>query len=182
MTDPDAAKDDDQPPPQPPRPAQQPAQPSSTPLNQLEADELYARQLAEHYENVGAYEARTANRGPGQAPGRQQQQGMHPQQDQDREHSFMDDELPVIKEHLRKGFVETQSKFNEWFTTMKKKIDGDVDDPSYHDDGPRPEHGRMGRRQGESARRSHDYDRYDADPQLLTDDFAGMKLHADGSK
>lgn len=184
MTDPDAAKNDDseQPPPHPPRPSQQQLPLSSTPMSQLEADELYARQLAEHYENVGAYEARTANRTTTQGYNQRHHHEMRSQnQDYDREHNFFDDELPVIKENLRKGFLETQNKFNEWFTTVKKRIDGDMDDPDYHDDGPRPGHGRVGRRPGELSRRSNDYDRYDADPQLLTDDFAGMKFHSDGT-
>ncbi len=40
----------------------------------------------------------------------------------------------------------------------------------------------MGRPTRDQTRRSADYDRYDADPELLSDDFAGMKFHADGSK
>ncbi|KAJ2898726.1 hypothetical protein MKZ38_003678 [Zalerion maritima] len=182
MTDPDAVKDDDdqQPPPQPPRPTQQRTPTSSTAMTQMEADEQYARQLAEHYENISSYEARTSNRTPGHGYGPPPQRGVRPQDD-DREHSFIDDELPIIKENLRKGFIETQTKFNEWFTTMKKKMDGDEDDLDYHDDGPRPGHGRPGRRQAEPNRRSNDYDTYDADPQLLTDDFAGMKFKSDGT-
>ena len=183
MTDPDAAQEyEEQPPQQPPRPAQQPLGASANPMTQLEADELYARQLAEHYENVGAYEERTANRGQEDGYGRPQPQGTGTQQEYGKDHSFFDDELPVIKENLRKGFRETQTMFNDWFNNMKKRIDGDIEDPNYHDDGPRPGHGRMGRRPGEPRRRSNDYDRYDADPQLLADDFAGMKFHNDGSK
>jgi hypothetical protein len=100
----------------------------------------------------------------------------------DREHSFIDDELPVITENIRKGFLETQTKVNSWFTNLKKKIDGEYDSdedetqPSKHQP-----HGGLGRRSGEGSRQSTDYHRYDADPQVLSDDFTGMRLNADGS-
>ncbi|KAL7623982.1 ubiquitin-binding protein cue5 [Parahypoxylon ruwenzoriense] len=179
MSDPDAVQNepirDPAPPPQPPRPTG-----ARSPMSQMEADELYARQLAQHYDSVGAYEARTMNRSPG---GQYQRQatGLKPNEMYDREHSFIDDDLPVIKENLRKGFLETQTKVNTWFTNLKKKIDGEYDEnedetqPSKHQ-----RHGGMGRRSGEGYRRSADYNRYDADPQVLSDDFAGMTLHPDG--
>ncbi|KAI1438651.1 hypothetical protein GGR50DRAFT_639037 [Xylaria sp. CBS 124048] len=177
MSDPDAVQNDSQleptPPPKPPRPTNPAA------LSQLEADELYARQLADHYDNVGAYEARTMNRSPG-GP-RRRATGLRPNDMDDREHSFVDDDLPVITENIRKGFLETQTKVNSWFTNLKKKIDGEYDSdedesqPSKH----RP-HGGLGRRSGESSRHSADYHRYDADPQVLGDDFAGMRLNPDG--
>ncbi|KAI0974802.1 hypothetical protein F4678DRAFT_470149 [Xylaria arbuscula] len=179
MSDPDAVQNDPPreaaPPPKPPRPTNRPA------LTQLEADELYARQLAEHYDNVGAYEARTTNRGPGDQY-RRQVTGLKPNEMYDREHNFIDDDLPVITENIRKGFVETQTKVNSWFTTLKKKIDGeynsdeDESQPSKH----RP-HGGQGRRSGEGSRQSTDYHRYDADPQVLSDDFEGIRLNPDGS-
>lgn len=179
MSDPDAVQNDTArdpaPPPKPPRPT------NRAPLSQLEADELYARQLAEHYDNVGAYEERTTNRGPtGQY--RRQATGLKPNEMYDREPNFIDDELPVITENIRKGFLETQTKVNTWFTNLKKKIDGEYDEdedetqPSKH----RP-HGGPGRRSGEGSRQSTDYHRYDADPQVLSDDFAGMRLNPDGS-
>lgn len=182
MTDPDAVQND-APPPPPPRPVAEPAGPTSTAQSQLEADEEYARRLAEHYENVGAYEARTANnmhQGPGVPRGRQQT-GLGPNDQYDeREHSFLDDDLPVIKESLRKGFVETQTKVNTWFTQLKKKIDEQFDE----DDERRGQGSSsfMGRPTRDQARRSNDYDRYDADPELLSDDFAGMKFNSDGSE
>jgi hypothetical protein len=180
MTDPDAVQND-MPPPPPPRPVAEPVGPTSTAQSQLEADEEYARRLAEHYENVGAYEARTANnmhRGP---RGRQQT-GLGPNnnnQYDEREHSFLDDDLPVIKESLRKGFVETQSKVNTWFTQLKKKLDEQFDE----DDERRAQGSSsfMGRPTRDQTRRSNDYDRYDADPELLSDDFAGMKFNSDGT-
>lgn len=50
MTDPDAAKQEPPPPAMPPRPARTPA--STQQQSQLEADEMYARQLAEHYNST----------------------------------------------------------------------------------------------------------------------------------
>ncbi|ODA82543.1 hypothetical protein RJ55_01050 [Drechmeria coniospora] len=167
MTDPDAVKDEpeDTPPPQPRRPQ------GHTPMTQVEADELYARQLAEHYDNVGAYEARTSSRS------RYASQPRRRSDDDEREHSFLDDDLPVIRENLRKGFVETQSKVNGWITNLRKKIEENFDESEE----PVQGQGQPFRRQPEPSRRSGDYERYDADPQVLTDDFAGMKFSADGT-
>ncbi|KAF4952528.1 hypothetical protein FSARC_12616 [Fusarium sarcochroum] len=142
----------------------------------MEADELYARQLAEHYDNVGAYESRTANRGGPDGRQRQGQQGQDEWGD-DREHSFIDDDLPVIRENLRKGFFETQKQVNGWITNLKKKIEENFDESEEQTQ----RQGEPFRRPGESSRRSGDYDRYDADPQVLSDDFAGMKFSSDGT-
>ncbi|TQN75153.1 CUE domain-containing protein 5 [Colletotrichum shisoi] len=181
MTDPDAAQNetsDEQPPPQPPRPQ------GGAQLSQLEADELYARQLAEHFDNVGSYEARTSNRSPGGRV-RRQQTGLEPRPNaEDRESNFFEDELPVIQEKLRKGFIETQGKVNNWITTMKKRFDEEFadEDENSQRPGQAQAQGQYGaRRPGESSRRSRDYERYDADPQVLSDDFAGMKFAADGT-
>lgn len=184
MTDPDAAKneseEDEVPPPQPPRPHQR-AQ-----MSQVEADELYARQLAEHYDNVGAYESRTSNRNNGQRPRQHDSGGRGGQQrtwdEDEREHSFLDDDLPVIRENLRKGFVETQTKVNGWIDFMKKKIEENFDETDEPAQRQGQAHGEPFRRSGEASRRSGDYERYDADPEVLTDDFAGMKFSADGSR
>ena len=194
MTDPDAVQDDDVPPPPPPRPAaQQRGGPTSTDRSQLEADEIYARQLAEHFESTAAYEARTANRGtpgastsargPHMPPRPRQETGLKPNElYDDREHSFIDDDLPVIKESLRKGFIETQSKVNSWFTTIKKKIDETFDEDEDQRRQNEPSNAFIGRPTRNQQRRSADYDRYDADPTILSDDFAGMKFNNDGSK
>ncbi len=53
MSDPDAIQQEPTPPPQPPRPAQRAA--NTTAQSQLEADEQYARQLAEHYNGQAGY-------------------------------------------------------------------------------------------------------------------------------
>lgn len=172
MTDPDAVRNEpqDDPPPQPPRPQ------GRAQMSQLEADELYARQLAEHYDNVGAYESRTSNRNANNQRPRQGHQGWN---EDDREHSFIDDDLPIIRENLRKGFLDTQVKVNSWITNIKKKIEENFDES---DENAQQRQGEPFRRPGESSRRSGDYERYDADPEVLSDDFAGMKFSADGSK
>ena len=80
MSDPDAAEPP--PPPQPPRPQRAPTVPTSTEESQLEADERYARQLAEHYNGALAYgdgprsgssDRRTQQRGPPRQGGRYDQ-------------------------------------------------------------------------------------------------------------
>ncbi|KAK3387059.1 hypothetical protein B0H63DRAFT_469027 [Podospora didyma] len=182
MTDPEAAAQlDEQAPPPPPRPVVEPAGPTSTAQAQLEADERYARQLAEHFDNVGQYEARTANNMRTGAPrARQQQPPPRRSDENDREHSFLDDDLPVIKEGLRKGFVETQTKFNTWFTTLKKKIDETFDEQDEQRQG-QGSSSFIGRPTRDQSRRSAEYDRYDADPELLSDDFAGMQFNNDGT-
>ena len=207
MSDPDSQKEPT-PPPQPPRPVQQPLGTTSTAQSQLQADEQYARQLAEHYSGAGAYGAapRSGSRGRRDPPlpRRKQETGLKPNElYDDREHSFLDgtsmlpesdvhvpnvnrttDDLPVIRENIRKGFLETQSTVNKWVTSLKKKIDGE-DDEDYPPQPPRPAQGYNAgppqqsygiRRSGELGRRSGDRDRYDADPQLIGDDFATLQL------
>lgn len=167
MTDPDAVKNEPEeaPPAQPPRPQGQ------APISQVEADELYARQLAQHYDNVGAYEARTSSLNRDGRPRRIDDED-------DRDHSFLDDDLPVIRENLRKGFLDTQTKVNGWIAGIRKKLEDSFDETEE----TTQREGQPFRRQGEPSRRSGDYDRYDADPQVLSDDFAGMRFSSDGRK
>jgi hypothetical protein len=178
MSDPDAVREPT-PPPQPPRPIA--PRVGSTPLSQLEADEQYARQLAEHYGGYGEDRPRTTSRGSGGQP-RRQQTGLQPNELNEDNRTFFDDDLPIIKENLKKGFLETQSKFNGWITNLRKKIDGeDEDSPQqgYNASGSSNQY--RGRRSGD-GRQSGDYSRYDADPQVLSDDFAGIQLNPDGSE
>jgi hypothetical protein len=147
----------------------------------LEADELYARQLAEHFDSS---QSRSRTRGnPQRRPG-----SFH----EEDEYSFIDDDLPVIKENLRKGFIETQSKVNGWFNNLKKRIDGD-DLSDIHAEQQRQEqgynqgyqnqsYGPSSRRADNTGRRSGDSGRYDADPQVLSDDFTGIQLNDDTSE
>jgi hypothetical protein len=176
MSDPDAVREPT-PPPQPPRPQAQRV--GSTPQSQLEADEQYARQLAEHYGGGwGSGGPRDTSRG---AQPRRQQTGLRPNENyQENERSFIDDDLPVIRDNLKKGFLETQSKVNGWITNLKKRIDGeDVDEPQQ---GYTPGSSNQYRqRRSGDGRQSGDYGRYDADPEVLSDDFAGIQMNADGT-
>lgn len=181
MTDPEAAAEAatiaEQAPPQPPRPVR-----AGPELTQLEADELYARQLAEHFDSSQNHNRNRGNaqRGQNQRPGSSHE---------DDEYSFIDDDLPVIKENLRKGFIETQSKVNGWFTNLKKRIDGD-DLSDIHAEQQRQEQGynqgyqnqQYNSRRSPTGRRSGDSGRYDADPQVLSDDFTGIQLNDDTSE
>lgn len=185
MSDPDAVREAS-PPPQPPRPVVAPRT-GSTPQSQLEADEQYARQLAEHYS--GDYGPRTSSRNQGAQ--REPRDNRHPygkpnDDPYGENHSFLDDELPVIKENIRKGFLETQSTVNGWIKTLKKRIDGEeVDDDHVKTQqayGSASGSQQYRSRRSNDGRRSGDYNRYDADPQVLSDDFAGIQLNNDGSK
>ncbi|KAL9001157.1 MAG: hypothetical protein Q9169_000340 [Polycauliona sp. 2 TL-2023] len=93
-------------------------------------------------------------------------------------------DLPVIRDNIRKGFLETQAKVNSWVTNFKRKIDGEDEDEfrastpqavqGYNTAPNRPPP--FGRRSGDFVRRSAEHDRYDADPQLLGDDFTSLHL------
>ena len=173
MSDPSAAAE--VPPPQPPRPTAN--RMGSTPQSQLDADEEYARQLAQHYDSrpgSGQY-ARSGNRGQTSRPQTQRPAGREP--------NFLEDELPVYAENIKQTFLETQSTVNGWLTQLKNKIDG-VDDHQTPEQ-RRPQAGREqfpGPRRSGDTRRSGDYSRYDADPHVLGDDFAGIQLNEDGSE
>ncbi|KAL8898606.1 MAG: hypothetical protein Q9192_001998 [Flavoplaca navasiana] len=182
MSDPGAQTDEVAPPPQPPR---RPAVPTSTEQSQLAADEQYARQLAEHYENSAAYGGGSRGRSNPPIPGpRRVNSRQYAEPEDERERSFIDDDLPVIRDNIKKGFLETQARVNSWVTNFKKKIDGEEDDDfggspppaasGYNAAATRPPP--FGRRSGENTRRSADHDRYDADPQVLGDDFTNLHL------
>ena len=98
MSDPGAAQEP-APPPQPPRPVQSPRPPGTgrATQSQLEADELYARQLAEHYNGSTGYNtnqrsASYGSRGQEPHPARPKKEtGLRPNElYDDREHSFLD--------------------------------------------------------------------------------------------
>lgn len=91
------------------------------------------------------------------------------------------DDLPVIRDNIRKGFLETQSKVNSWVQGFKKRLDGDEEEEEPPSDGHLQSHGEAqtygrARRSGDSTRRSGDRERYDADPQVLGDDFSALEL------
>ncbi|RMZ86153.1 hypothetical protein DV737_g200, partial [Chaetothyriales sp. CBS 132003] len=165
----------------PPRPKQRTTQPQS----QLDADELYARQLQQHYANTDQGQQRRGSDRfnsnlPGSRPGRP---GANPNPDDVPWRSFIDDDLPEIRDNIKKGFIETQSTINKWITNFKKRIDGEDDDVDFASHPAQPAQGynsnnnqSFGRRSSESARRSADLQRYDADPQLIDDDFSKLEL------
>jgi len=189
MSDPNFKAEDAQaPPPQPPRPSQ--------PRSQLEQDEIYARQLAEHYQTQSARTHTQAQGGyrPHGDQRRQQQPAQRPGEP-DREHSFFDDDLPEIRKNIEQGFKETQKTVTGWITNFTKKLDGEPDDydqygnPVTH---PRPGQSSLQQRQNfgpsqsdqlhgirksTEARRSADHNRYDADNRVLGDDFAQLQMH-----
>ncbi|EKV12674.1 hypothetical protein PDIG_42750 [Penicillium digitatum PHI26] len=168
MTDP-KAQEEMTPPPKPPRPTQQ----STASQRQLEADEMYARQLSEHY---NATSRRAPPPGWESDPRYQRPRGSEDSDEREREYSFFDDDLPLIRENLRKGFLETQSKVNSWVTNLKKRIDGDdLDEEPTLNHRETSAHARP-RRSGEMGRRSGDRERYDADPLVFTDDFSALEL------
>ncbi|RKF57912.1 putative cue domain-containing protein [Golovinomyces cichoracearum] len=151
----------------------------STPLSQLEADERYARQLASRYGN------KTGNgSGLTRPVTNTTRRNLTPvisrPSNSQEERSFLEDDLPIIKDNLKKGFLEAQNKVNGWISILKKKIDGEDDeDDTLHSNGYSS---RMYRNNEERLRRSDEYSPYDADPQVLGDDFAGIQLHPDGSQ
>ncbi|KAI9928547.1 hypothetical protein AWENTII_000620 [Aspergillus wentii] len=160
MTDPNAQED--LAPPKPPRP--------SATQRQLESDEMYARQLAEHYNRRA--QPRYEN------DPRYEQTRRGSEQSEERDYSFFEDDLPVIRDNIRKGFLETQSKVNSWVQNLKKRMDGEEEAEGSQ---PSQSYGESQgynrpRRSGDMSRRSGDRERYDADPQVLGDDFSALEL------
>ncbi|PSN61714.1 hypothetical protein BS50DRAFT_578230 [Corynespora cassiicola Philippines] len=185
MSDPNF-KEDEAPPPQPPRPTQ--------PRSQLEQDEIYARQLAEHFQTQqgGGYGSR--GRGDPHQPPQRRQTGLKPNElYDDREHSFFDDDLPVIKKNIEQGFRETQTKVNKWITDFRKKLDGEPEEydqygnPVYRPEpsqqrqnyGPSQSDQIHGIRKSAEQRRSADHNRYDTDNRVLDDNFEALQLRDD---
>jgi hypothetical protein len=197
MSDPSAVE---APPPQPPRPRAQPKSAAdvpievltSTPQSQLDADALYARQLQEHFgAAVPRPHRNQVQQHVGGARGSQPAR-RHPNDDSDDEYyygdsekdrpSFFDEDLPVIKENLKKGFLETQEKVTGWFNEFKKRIDGESPETSPPTSARNSgQYSRAGSRRiqtgfgGFEGRRSRDGG-YDADPKVLSDDFTHLGL------
>lgn len=174
MSDPDAAQRE-VPPAMPPRPTSRDTA-TTTEQSQLEADELYARQLAEHYNNA-SHTQRGQDRYnsdlQGSRPGRP---GATPNPDDYHWRSFIDDDLPEIRDNIKKGFLETQKTVNSWISNFKKNFEENDEDVDYTRQNTR-QNAQVGqRRSGEYNRRSADYSRYDADPQVIGDDFSKLDL------
>jgi hypothetical protein len=91
------------------------------------------------------------------------------------------DDLPEIRDNIVKGFQETQTTVNKWITNFRKRIDGEEDDQDFPNQPPRPAQTFGGGQQpygrrSQEARRSADMQRYDADPQLIGDDFSKLEM------
>jgi len=156
------------------------------PMSQLEADELYARQLAEQYNtSYTGFGGRGVGNPP--VPARKQDTGLKPNEMHgQKEHSFFDDDLPEITKNIQQGFETTKTTINKWFTDFQRKLDGDEsNDPiprpggsqqqqqyRRQDFGPSQSNQLYGIQKSAETRRSADRDRYDHDPQVLGDDFA----------
>lgn len=195
MSDPNF-KPEEAAPPQPPRPAVR------QPQNQMEADEMYARQLADHFNSASPPsrgQARYNQREPGY---RRPNQQRPPYNEDDREPSFFDDELPEIGRNIQQGFMQTQKTVNGWLNNLKKRIDGDEEDEDLYS-GSRPTRSGSGQFQGRQnygpsqseqmygIRRSADVQRrsveasrnYDADPHELDDStFQRLELRDDEAR
>ena len=160
-------------------------------MSQLEADELYARQLAEHYENT----SRPADRDNSHLQGsRQGRPGQNPNPDDYQWRSFLDganefaeevkqsaneimtDDLPEIRDNLKKGFFETQKTVTSWISNFKKNFEEPEEEVDHTRQNTRMNAQSQQRRSGEYGRRSADYGRYDADPQVIGDDFSKLDL------
>ena len=184
------------PPPQPPRPI------NRAPQSQLEADEIYARQLAEQY-NAAPRAQRYNQREPSRRGPNQQRPPYSDEEEPER--NFFDDDLPEIGKNIQQGFLDTQKKVNGWISNLKKRIDGDDEDEddlySSSQAGSRQSTGTLqGRqnfgssqseqlygirkqaeaRQQTRTRTSTEANRYDADPHELGDDeFERLELRDD---
>ena len=91
----------------------------------------------------------------------------------------MVDDLPEIRDNIKKGFFETQTTVNKWLTNFKKNFDGE-DEGDFNNQPARPAQnytaGQSYGRRSQEGRRSADMQRYDADPQLIGDDFSKLEL------
>ena len=97
------------------------------------------------------------------------------------------DDLPVIQENIKKGFLYTQTKVNKWITDFKKKLDGEEEDEAEQAQsgsgqyrrqnfGPSQSDQLHGIRRSAEGRLSSDRERYDSDPRVLSDDFSTLEL------
>jgi hypothetical protein len=83
----------------------------------------------------------------------------------------------VIRDNIRKGFFETQSKVNSWMQNLKKRMDGEETEGEQSGQGYNEAQGySRPRHSGDMGRRSGDREHYDADPQVLSDDLTALEL------
>lgn len=94
--------------------------------------------------------------------------------------TILPDDLPEIRENIKKGFWDTQKTVNSWISNFKKNFDGEDEEVDYTSQNTaqnaRTTAPQASRRSNEYVRRSADYNRYDADPQVIGDDFSKLDL------
>lgn len=94
--------------------------------------------------------------------------------------NLLSDDLPEIRDNIKKGFWETQKTVNSWISNFKKNFDENDEEVDYTSQNTaqnaRPLSQQPVRRSNEYGRRSADYNRYDADPQVIGDDFSKLNL------
>jgi hypothetical protein len=133
---------------------------------QIEADEELARQI--RLEDR-AYQKFAQTQ-------RQRQQGSTPQEP---ERSFLDDELPVIKETIMQGFNETKTKVSGFLSSLKDQYTAHMQESTApaSSAAPRTSVDRIKRGEPDRARASL---AYEADPDavaVLDEDFNELELH-----
>jgi len=112
----------------------------------------------------------------------------------------------VIRENVRQGFLQTQTTVNKWINDFRKRIDGEDEDDHSNiyapPAGAPPQRQNYGASQtdqlrgirknaetaarqgggGGGGRRSTEYERYDADPRVLSDNFSELELRDEGKQ
>jgi hypothetical protein len=147
---------------------------TSTPLSQLEQDEQLARQLAgegRYRSPPESQQQRYSDRrrtppihthpSLTSSASRDRQRPSDQSQSQQKERSFIDDDLPVIKDNIKKGWSQLVSK-------VKSTFDGE--------DAPPPQPPRPGSTAEPYRYTRQQSTRYDADPRVLGDDFSHLKV------
>ena len=136
---------------------------------QVEADENLARQMVAESAYGRAHRERQARR----AERSQQQQ----QQRAEADHSFLDDDLPAIRDNIVQGFNETKTKVNSFISSLRTQYaqhfeaEGESAQSSSQRTGALPE-GRTVHRTTPRAAYERDAEQID----LLEDDLQGLKL------
>jgi len=88
------------------------------------------------------------------------------------------DDLPVIKDNIKKGFIETQNKVNSWLTDFKKRLDSELSPETSPPASARSsgQYARTGSRKSFDPPRRPKDQGYDADPAVISDDFTHLDL------
>ncbi|KAK9454954.1 hypothetical protein V1511DRAFT_470548 [Dipodascopsis uninucleata] len=166
-----------------------PARPEQKGNHQLASDEAYARRLAEELNSQEPYSRGRADpqrpprthsaRGAPVARQRRDDRYWDRDDDEDKNWSFFDDDLPIIKDNLTKSFNETRQKVNSWVANFKKKLDGEFDDDAeyaYSNNGNINASPTQRSRPIQYNYRLSQNQSYDNDPTVLDDNFTHLNL------